>query len=98
MIHEIHSIVVLLMMLFLMQAERSQVMTQLRTLGGEKKQFNSIMDEKRKEMEPLQQALGKLRGGSGGGRDRGMSICSSEAELNDVVRFWTHHICIFCCL
>lgn len=45
------------------------------------------MDEKRKEMEPLQQALGKLRGPAGS-RERASSICSSEEELNDLVRFY----------
>lgn len=51
------------------------------------------MDEKRKEMEPLQQALGKLRGASGG-RERGSVICSSEEELNDVVRYHIYYIYI----
>lgn len=52
------------------------------------------MDEKRKEMEPLQQALGKLRGASGG-RERGSVICSSEEELNDVVRYHIYYIYIY---
>lgn len=43
------------------------------------------MDEKRKEIEPLQQALGKLRGPRDANRDNRSFICSSEAELNDVV-------------
>lgn len=42
-----------------------------------------MFDEKRKEMEPLQQALGKLRSNDGG--TRGPGICSSEQELNDMV-------------
>jgi hypothetical protein len=45
------------------------------------------MDEKRKEMEPLQQALGQLRGANYGGKDRRTGLCSSEEELNDVVSF-----------
>lgn len=52
------------------------------------------MDEKRKEMEPLQQALGKLRGASGG-RERGSVICSSEEELNDVVRYHIYYIYMY---
>ncbi|GFQ01066.1 proton pump-interactor 1 [Phtheirospermum japonicum] len=44
-------------------------------------QFRMIMDVKRKEMEPLQQALGKLRG-SGGGERGSAGICMSEEELN----------------
>ncbi|KAL0306514.1 UNVERIFIED_CONTAM: Proton pump-interactor 1 [Sesamum radiatum] len=54
---------------FIRQADRSQLIAQIRSLSVENKQFRTIMDEKRKEMEPLQQALGKLRGTSGG-RDR----------------------------
>lgn len=67
-----------------MQTERAQIRTQIHTLSVENKQFRSVLDEKRKEMEPLQQALGKLKG-SYGVRDRGSGICSSESELNDVV-------------
>lgn len=43
------------------------------------------MDDKRKEIEPLQQALGKFRGPSNGNRVNRSFICSSEEELNDVV-------------
>lgn len=43
-----------------------------------------MFDEKRKEMEPLQQALGKLRNNDGGSA-RGPAICSSEEELNSMV-------------
>lgn len=71
-------------MVEILQAERAEVRTQIHSLSVENKQFRSVLDEKRKEMEPLQQALGKLRGSSGS-RDRGSGICSSEAELNDVV-------------
>lgn len=38
-------------------------------------------------MEPLQHALGQLRGSNFGGRDRRSGLCSSEEELNDVVSF-----------
>lgn len=63
------------------------MIAQLRSLGGDSKQYRMIMDEKRKEMEPLQQALGKLRNPNSMGRDRGFVICSSEEELNDLVSF-----------
>ncbi|KAK6134600.1 hypothetical protein DH2020_031659 [Rehmannia glutinosa] len=72
-------------------ADRSQLIAQLRSLGVENKQFRSIMDEKRKEMEPLQQALGKLRGAPGGG-ERGPGICSSEQELNDLIKSYQYRI------
>ncbi|XP_051124931.1 proton pump-interactor 1-like [Andrographis paniculata] len=66
------------------RADRSELLAQIRALSAENKQFKSIMDEKRKEIEPLTKALGKLRGS--GGRDRGAVICSSEEELNEVIR------------
>ncbi|KAK4484712.1 hypothetical protein RD792_007304 [Penstemon davidsonii] len=78
------------------RGDRSQLIGQLRALGDENKQFRSVMDEKRKEMEPLQQALGKLRGssggGSGGGREKSTVICSSEEELNDVIKSYQYRI------
>ncbi|KAK4439183.1 Proton pump-interactor 1 [Sesamum alatum] len=73
------------------RADRSQLIAQLRSLSVENKQFRTIMDEKRKEMEPLQQALGKLRGTSGG-RDRGSGVCSSEEELNDLIKSLQYRI------
>lgn len=69
------------------QADRTHVITQLKSLGVDNKQFRMIMDEKRKEMEPLQQALGKLRGVNSDNRERGSAICSSEEELNNLVSF-----------
>lgn len=72
--------------IYVLQADRFQVIGQLKSIGEETKQFRLIMDEKRKEMEPLQQALGKLRSSNTGGRERSF-ICSSEEELNDVVSY-----------
>lgn len=45
------------------------------------------MGEKRKEMEPLQHALGKLRNPNSVNREKGVGLCSSEDELNYVVSF-----------
>ncbi|KAL0443533.1 UNVERIFIED_CONTAM: Proton pump-interactor 1 [Sesamum latifolium] len=73
------------------RADRSQLIAQIRSLSVENKQYRTIMDEKRKEMEPLQQALGKLRGTSGG-RDRGSGVCSSEEELNDLIKSLQYRI------
>ncbi|KAI3441531.1 uncharacterized protein J3R85_002119, partial [Psidium guajava] len=66
------------------RSERADIITQLKALGNENKQFNMIADEKRKEMEPLHDALGKLRNGNSAGR--GSGICSSEEELNELIR------------
>lgn len=73
--------------LFPLQSERAQVISHLKAHGEENKQYRMKMDEKRKEMEPLQHALGQLRGSNFGGRDRRSGLCSSEEELNDVVSF-----------
>uniref|UniRef100_A0A7N0RES9 Proton pump-interactor 1 n=1 Tax=Kalanchoe fedtschenkoi TaxID=63787 RepID=A0A7N0RES9_KALFE len=68
------------------KTDRAEIISQLKALGAEDKQYWAIIDEKRKEMAPLQQALGQLRNPNGGrGGDRG-GLCSSEEELNDVIR------------
>lgn len=61
------------------------MISQLKPLTTEDKRYRSIMDEKRKEMEPLQDALGKLRGSNNVTREKGVSLCSSEEELNFLV-------------
>lgn len=65
-----------------MQADRGELAAQLKNLKSEGRQYKSIMDEKKKEMEPLHQALGKLRTTN---NVRSGGICSSEEELNDLV-------------
>ncbi|KAL7129538.1 hypothetical protein ABFS83_13G073900 [Erythranthe nasuta] len=76
------------------RGDRGQVLAEIRSLSVENRQFRTIIDEKRKEMEPLQQALGKLRGNSlGGGREKGSGIiCSSEAELNNLIKSLEYRI------
>lgn len=66
-----------------MQSERAEIIAQVKAIRGDVFHFKNIADEKKKEMEPLQQALGKLRSSQNTGRSGG--ICSSEEELNDVV-------------
>ncbi|XP_012084968.1 proton pump-interactor 1 [Jatropha curcas] len=61
---------------------RAELMEQVKTLRNENDQYRNIVDEKRKEIEPLQQALGKLRSTNNAGRG---ALCSSEEELNDVI-------------
>ncbi|XP_074365684.1 proton pump-interactor 1-like isoform X2 [Apium graveolens] len=70
------------------KAERAQVYSQLRTFIDESKQYRQIIDEKRKEIEPLHQALGKLRNSNTGGS----YICSSEEELNNVIKSLNYRI------
>jgi len=66
-----------------MQTERAGCISQIKSLKGDNRQFQSIVDEKIKEIEPLQQALGKLRTANNAGR--GVGLCSSEEELNNLV-------------
>ena len=79
----------------LMQAERSEMLSQVRALDVDFEQFKTILDEKKKEIEPLQQALGKLRNNNDEGGRGG--ICSSEEELNDFVCYYfkLYHIEIY---
>ncbi|XP_028807483.1 proton pump-interactor 1 [Neltuma alba] len=64
------------------RAERGELISQIKTLRDDDRQVRSLMDEKRKEIEPLQQALGKLRSSNNGGRG---GLCSSEEELNEMI-------------
>nr|GLL47086.1 proton pump-interactor 1-like [Ipomoea trifida] len=74
------------------RAARSELINERKSLSAERQQFRSQIDEKRKVMEPLQQALGKLRGNNAFGRDRGSVIFSSEAELNDYIKSLQYRI------
>lgn len=69
---------------------RAEVLNQLKALRGDYEQYRSIMDEKKKEMEPLKQALGNLRNTNGAGGRGG--LCSSEEELNDLIYSLKYHI------
>ncbi|KAL3503208.1 hypothetical protein ACH5RR_037657 [Cinchona calisaya] len=70
------------------KADRAQKISLLKALNEENKQYRTMMDEKKKEREPLQQALGQLHGG----RDRGSGLCSSEEELNHRIKSLQYHI------
>ncbi|KAG6512668.1 hypothetical protein ZIOFF_030797 [Zingiber officinale] len=67
------------------RSERSNLIVQLKPLTAEDKQYRMTMDEKRKSMEPLQDALGKLRSANIAVKEKGMGLCSSEEELNNLI-------------
>jgi len=67
---------------FSLQSEKSELISQIKILREDNRQIQSLFDEKMKEIEPLQQALGKLRNSNNAGRG---GICSSEEELNNFV-------------
>ena len=60
----------------LMQSDRAELLSQVKALSIDFEQFKVILDEKKKEMEPLLQALGKFRNSNDAGGHGG--ICSSE--------------------
>ncbi|XP_052208255.1 proton pump-interactor 1-like isoform X1 [Diospyros lotus] len=68
------------------RSDRAEVIAQLKPLSIENKQFWTVVNEKRKEIEPLQQALGKLRGTNSVNRDKNVALCSSEEELNNLIK------------
>ncbi|XVF04231.1 hypothetical protein REPUB_Repub05bG0064500 [Reevesia pubescens] len=65
------------------RSDRAELLSQVKALNIDFEQFKAILGEKKKEIEPLQQALGKLRNNNNGGVRGG--ICSSEEELNDII-------------
>ncbi|KAF3442902.1 hypothetical protein FNV43_RR16820 [Rhamnella rubrinervis] len=65
------------------RSDRSELISQIKALKDDNRQFKSIVDEKFKEMEPLQQVLGKLRSANNASRAGG--LCSSEEELNSFI-------------
>ncbi|KAK8706207.1 hypothetical protein V6N13_049782 [Hibiscus sabdariffa] len=70
------------------RSDRAELLSQVRALNVDFDQYKEVLGEKRKEIEPLQQALGKLRTNNyvfGG-------LCSSEEELNAVIHCLQYRI------
>ncbi|KAL8167310.1 hypothetical protein V2J09_008809 [Rumex salicifolius] len=67
------------------RSDRAQIIGQLKSLGVENRQYGQAMDEKINQIKPLKEALGSLRGSNNAGRE-GAGLCSSEGELNDLIR------------
>ncbi|XP_068639676.1 proton pump-interactor 1-like [Aristolochia californica] len=68
------------------KSDRAAIITQLKPLTAEDKMFRMIVGEKRKDMEPLQAALGKMRSANNAVREKGAGLCSSEEELNELIQ------------
>lgn len=74
------------------RAVRSELFIERKPLSAERDQYRSQIDDNKKVMKPLHEALGKLRGtNNGGGRDRGYMF-SSEAELNTYIKSLEYRI------
>ena len=61
-----------------MQSERAEVIEKLRFLSSEERIYRKRLEEKKKEMEPLQPVLGKFKSANIASREKGQGLCSSE--------------------
>ncbi|KAH0707122.1 hypothetical protein KY289_012198 [Solanum tuberosum] len=74
------------------RAERSELFGQRKSVSAENQEFWTVIEGKRKEIKPLQDALGKLRGPRKDGREGGAGLCSSEAELDNLIKSLQYRI------
>ncbi|KAG0447695.1 hypothetical protein HPP92_028219 [Vanilla planifolia] len=74
------------------KSEKADLISQLKPLQEEEKQFRTVMNVKRMEMEPLQVALGKLRGTKNASSEKGATLCYSEEELDDTIQSLEYRI------
>ncbi|XP_024017928.1 proton pump-interactor 1 [Morus notabilis] len=70
------------------RSDRAELISQIRALKDDNRQIRTIVDEKIKEIEPLHQALGKLRNANNATR----GVCSSEEELNSLIHSLQYRI------
>ena len=74
-----------------LQSERSSIISELKPLSAENKQYNEVVNEKIKEMEPLRNSLGRFREENNAMRAQGAGLCSSIEELEQTV--WPEPFC-----
>jgi hypothetical protein len=67
------------------KTERSSIISELRPLSAENKQYNEAVNEKLKEMEPFRNRLGKFRDENNAMRAESAGLCSSVEELEQTV-------------
>ncbi|KAG8056495.1 hypothetical protein GUJ93_ZPchr0002g23950 [Zizania palustris] len=78
--------VVCLILKLPLQTERFSIISELKPLTTENKQYNEVVSEKLKEMEPLQNRLGKFRDENNAMRAQGAGLCSSIEELDQTIK------------
>eukprot|EP00252_Welwitschia_mirabilis_P004540 TRINITY_DN1486_c0_g1_i1.p1 TRINITY_DN1486_c0_g1~~TRINITY_DN1486_c0_g1_i1.p1 ORF type:complete len:627 (+),score=194.49 TRINITY_DN1486_c0_g1_i1:215-2095(+) len=66
--------------------ERFEIIEMLKPMTSQEKSYRKLLDEKKKEMEPLQQALGRIKSANIAAREKGQGLCSSEAELERTIQ------------
>lgn len=69
-----------------LQNERFGIISELKPLAAENKQYNEAVSEKLKAIEPLRNRLGKFRDENNAIRAQGAGICSSIEELEKSVQ------------
>ncbi|KAM7252443.1 hypothetical protein ACFE04_024326 [Oxalis oulophora] len=72
------------------KSDKAELINQLRSLKAEGSQYKAIIDDKKQEIDSLQEALGNLQTNSNAGRNGG--ICSSEEELDELIRSLQYHM------
>ncbi|PKA64474.1 Proton pump-interactor 1 [Apostasia shenzhenica] len=73
-------------------SEKADIISELKPLQAEHGKFRIVLSEKRKEMEPLHDALGKLRGTKNATTEKGVGLCSSEEELDELIQSLQYRI------
>ncbi|CAD6225228.1 unnamed protein product [Miscanthus lutarioriparius] len=68
------------------KAERFSIIAELKPLSAENKQYNEVVNEKIKEMEPLRNSLGKFRDENNAMRAQSAGLCSSIEELDLTIK------------
>ncbi|KAJ1289363.1 hypothetical protein BS78_02G158600 [Paspalum vaginatum] len=68
------------------KAERSSIISELKPLTAENKQYSEVVNEKIKEMEPLRNSLGRFREENNAMRAQGAGLCSSIEELDQTIK------------
>jgi len=74
------------------KSERSSIISELKPLSAENKQYNEVVNEKIKEMEPLRNSLGRFREENNAMRAQGAGLCSSIEELEQTIKMLTDRI------
>ncbi|KAF8743878.1 hypothetical protein HU200_013521 [Digitaria exilis] len=74
------------------KAVRSGIISELKPLSAENKQYNEVVNEKIKEMEPLRNSLGKFREENNALRAQGAGLCSSIEELDQTIKMLNDRI------
>ncbi|OVA14912.1 hypothetical protein BVC80_8951g11 [Macleaya cordata] len=68
------------------ERKKFDMISELRYLPYEQMRYKDILDEKRNRMDYLHQALVNLRNEAYTSREKGVDLCSSEEELNYLIR------------